>query len=71
LLKQAASELGFNPRRIVVIGDKQSDIEFGQCAGAKTILIADDSSTLTMRAKPDLATSNLLSAARAVTTLGW
>jgi phosphoglycolate phosphatase-like HAD superfamily hydrolase len=55
----------------VVIGDKQSDIEFGQCAGAKTILIADDSSTLTMRAKPDLATSNLLSAARAVTTLGW
>jgi D-glycero-D-manno-heptose 1,7-bisphosphate phosphatase len=71
LLIQAASELGFNSRRVVVIGDKQSDIEFGQCAGAKTILIADDSSTLTMRAQPDLATSNLLDAARAVTTLGW
>jgi len=71
LLRQAAFELGFNPRRTVVIGDKESDIEFGQCAGAKTILIADDSSILTMRAQPDLATSNLLDAARAVTALGW
>jgi D-glycero-D-manno-heptose 1,7-bisphosphate phosphatase len=71
LLTQAAAELGFNPRRSVVIGDKQSDIEFGRCAEAKTILIADDSSTLAMRAQPDLVTANLLDAARAVTTLGW
>ena len=71
LLRQAASELGFNPQRIVVIGDKQSDIEFGQSAGAKTILIAEDSSALTMLAQPDLVTSNLLNAARAVTTLAW
>jgi D-glycero-D-manno-heptose 1,7-bisphosphate phosphatase len=71
LLTQAASELAFDPRRTVVIGDKESDIEFGQCAGAKTIMIAADSSTLAMRARPDLVTSNLLDAARAVTTLGW
>jgi phosphoglycolate phosphatase-like HAD superfamily hydrolase len=63
--------LGFNPRRTVVIGDKESDIEFGQGAGAKTILIAGDSSTLAQRVQPDLVTSNLLDAARAVTTLGW
>ena len=71
LLRQAASELRFDPRRAVVIGDKESDIEFGQCAGAKTILIAQDSSTLAKRAQPDLVTSNLLDAARAVTTRGW
>lgn len=71
LLRQAASDLGFNPRRTVVIGDKESDIEFGQCAGAKTILIAEDSSTVTMRTQPDMVSSNLLEAARVVTTLGW
>jgi D-glycero-D-manno-heptose 1,7-bisphosphate phosphatase len=71
LLNQAASELVFDPWRAVVIGDKESDIEFGRCAGAKTILIAGDSSTFAMRAQPDLVTSNLLDAARAVTTLGW
>jgi len=71
LMRQAASELSFNPRRTVVIGDKQSDIEFGQGAGAKTILIAADSSALATRAQPDLTTSNLLDAARAVTRLGW
>lgn len=71
LLIQAASELVFDPRRSVVIGDKESDIEFGQCAGAKTILIAEESAQLAMRAQPDLVTSNLLDAARAVTTLGW
>jgi D-glycero-D-manno-heptose 1,7-bisphosphate phosphatase len=71
LLIQAASELGFDPRRTVVIGDKPSDIELGQGAGAKTILITADSSAPTMRVPPDLVTSNLLDAARVVTTLGW
>jgi D-glycero-D-manno-heptose 1,7-bisphosphate phosphatase len=71
LLSQAASDLGFNPRRTVVIGDKESDIEFGRCVGAKTILIARDSSTPSLRAHPDMVSSNLLEAARAVTTLGW
>jgi hypothetical protein len=34
-------------------------------------LIAQDSSTATMRAQPDIVSPNLLEAARAVTMLGW
>jgi D-glycero-D-manno-heptose 1,7-bisphosphate phosphatase len=40
LLMEAASELGFEPSRAVVIGDKDSDVEFGKRAGALTMLIA-------------------------------
>jgi D-glycero-D-manno-heptose 1,7-bisphosphate phosphatase len=40
LMLQAAADLGFNPAAAVVIGDKESDIEFGLRAGAKTVLIA-------------------------------
>lgn len=40
LLMDAASELGFEPSRAVVIGDKDSDVEFGKRAGALTMLIA-------------------------------
>jgi D-glycero-D-manno-heptose 1,7-bisphosphate phosphatase len=39
LLLQAASELIFDPALAVIIGDKESDMEFGRLAGAKTILI--------------------------------
>jgi D-glycero-D-manno-heptose 1,7-bisphosphate phosphatase len=42
LMEQAAAELNFDPRKSVVIGDKESDIEFGHRAGAKTILLAAD-----------------------------
>jgi D-glycero-D-manno-heptose 1,7-bisphosphate phosphatase len=66
LLTQAASELKFDPRRAVVIGDKESDIEFGQRAGAKAILIARDSPDPTARIQPDMVFPDLLHAARAV-----
>jgi D-glycero-D-manno-heptose 1,7-bisphosphate phosphatase len=42
LMRLAAAELNFDPRRSVVVGDKESDIEFGNRAGAKTILLAGD-----------------------------
>ena len=71
LLRQAASDLDFDPERSVVIGDKESDMEFGRRAGAKTILIANDSSALSMRIQPDRVLPNLLDAARAMTFLGW
>ena len=44
LLTDAAAELGFDPADAVVIGDKNSDIEFGHRAGALTILIDPDGS---------------------------
>lgn len=71
LLTRAAQELAFNPHRAVVIGDKESDIEFGHRAGAKTILIAGDGQPPSARIKADQVCSNLLDAARAVTAQGW
>jgi D-glycero-D-manno-heptose 1,7-bisphosphate phosphatase len=40
LMAQAAADLKFDPRKAFVVGDKESDIEFGNRAGAKTILLA-------------------------------
>jgi D-glycero-D-manno-heptose 1,7-bisphosphate phosphatase len=73
LLMQAASDLGFNPQRAVVIGDKESDIELGRRAGARTILIAADSAAPAPvpRITPDLVLPTLMHAARAVTDHGW
>jgi D-glycero-D-manno-heptose 1,7-bisphosphate phosphatase len=68
LLLRAASEWGFNPERAVVIGDKVSDVEFGQRAGAKTVLI---SSSAPGQIQPDLILPNLLDAARAVIARAW
>jgi D-glycero-D-manno-heptose 1,7-bisphosphate phosphatase len=39
LLLDAASELGFTPRKAIVIGDKASDVAFGRNVGATTMLI--------------------------------
>jgi D-glycero-D-manno-heptose 1,7-bisphosphate phosphatase len=39
LMLQAARDLGFDPAAAVVIGDKESDMEFGRRAGAATIRI--------------------------------
>ena len=71
LLTQAAAELRFEPRRAVVIGDKESDIEFGQRAGAKTILIARVEPIPKRRTSPDMVVPSLLDAARAVISHGW
>jgi len=39
LIERAARELGFDAKELFVIGDKECDIELGQRAGAKTILV--------------------------------
>ena len=39
LVEQAAAELGFDPARAFVIGDKPSDIQLGTNVGAITILV--------------------------------
>lgn len=69
LLTQAASELAFDPADAVVIGDKESDIEFGRRAGAATILIGVTAPAPTGRIAPDAVVPNLLEAARAVMSL--
>jgi histidinol-phosphate phosphatase family protein len=39
LVKRAAAELGFDPRRGFVVGDKPSDIALGRTIGAVTLLV--------------------------------
>jgi D-glycero-D-manno-heptose 1,7-bisphosphate phosphatase len=50
LMARAAGELGFDPHEAVVIGDKQSDMEFGRNSGAMTVLVASDPSSEQARA---------------------
>jgi D-glycero-D-manno-heptose 1,7-bisphosphate phosphatase len=69
LLIRAASDLGFDPASAIMIGDKESDIEFGRRAGATTVLIAADASAADVRTQPDIIAPNLMEAARAVTAL--
>src|SRR5262245_37490677 len=40
LMWQAARDLGFDPARAIVVGDKSSDVEFGKRCGATTVLIS-------------------------------
>lgn len=69
LLTQAATDLGFDPASAIIIGDKESDIEFGHRAGATTILIAVNPPAAEVKIRPDIIAPNLLEAARAVTAL--
>ncbi|MUM76213.1 HAD-IIIA family hydrolase [Pseudodesulfovibrio sp. F-1] len=39
LVEQAVAVLGFDPRRAVVIGDKEADMLLGRAVGATTILV--------------------------------
>lgn len=66
LMEQAAAELNFDPRRSVVVGDKESDIEFGNRAGAKTILLA--AHTPSSGTTATLTAQTLLEAARFITS---
>jgi D-glycero-D-manno-heptose 1,7-bisphosphate phosphatase len=66
LMTRAASELGFDPASTIMIGDKESDMEFGRRAGATTILIAADASAAHVRTQPDIIAPNLMEAAKAV-----
>src|ERR1700679_243694 len=59
LLLRAASDLGFKPESAVVIGGKESDVEFGRLAGATTIRIATDGQSEPGRTRPDSVAANL------------
>jgi D-glycero-D-manno-heptose 1,7-bisphosphate phosphatase len=67
LLLRAASDLGFKPEWAVVIGDKESDVEFGRLAGATTIRIAADRSETPGGIRPDFVAATLLEAAQIIT----
>lgn len=67
LMRRAAAELGFDPKAAVVIGDKESDIEFGRRAGATTILIAAQA-PIDPRTRADFIAPDLEAAARIVTS---
>jgi D-glycero-D-manno-heptose 1,7-bisphosphate phosphatase len=68
LMQLAAAELGFDPRTAFVIGDKESDVEFGRRAGAMSILLAPPGSEVAGRSHADAIAPNLLAAARLVTS---
>jgi D-glycero-D-manno-heptose 1,7-bisphosphate phosphatase len=68
LLTRAVADLGFDPASAIMIGDKESDIEFGRRAGATTILIAAAAPAANVRIRPDVIAPNLMEAARAVTS---
>ena len=67
LMEQAATELKFDPCNSVVVGDKESDVEFGRCAGARTILISATTLRTSGRSAASLIVPTLLDAARSIT----
>jgi D-glycero-D-manno-heptose 1,7-bisphosphate phosphatase len=69
LLLQAASEQGFEPSSAIVIGDKPSDIEFGQRAGAMTILLSAEDALEPAAVAPDFTARNLWEAAQQISAL--
>jgi D-glycero-D-manno-heptose 1,7-bisphosphate phosphatase len=63
LMEQAAAELNFNPRTSVVVGDKDSDIEFALRAGARAILIASETPYRSKKSAESVTVPTLLEAA--------
>jgi D-glycero-D-manno-heptose 1,7-bisphosphate phosphatase len=67
LMEQAATEFNFSPRSAVVIGDKESDIQFGRRAGARAILISREAPAITESVAGCLAVPTLMHAALSIT----
>jgi D-glycero-D-manno-heptose 1,7-bisphosphate phosphatase len=59
LMRQASKELGFDMSQSIVIGDKDSDIEFGRRAGAVTMLIGQPGPRSPAAPAPDFVVENL------------
>lgn len=68
LMQRASAELGFDPRGAIVIGDKNSDVEFGRRAGAMSVLLAAAGSEAASHSHADAIVPNLLAAARLITS---
>lgn len=67
LMRQAAMELNFNPCRSVVIGDKESDIEFGCRAGARAIWISPEMTSVQRRVEASVTVRTLMDAVLLIT----
>jgi D-glycero-D-manno-heptose 1,7-bisphosphate phosphatase len=67
LMQQAATELRFNPRMSVVVGDKESDIEFGHRAGARAIIISFETAGGSGRIVKSLKVPTLMHAPLSIT----
>jgi D-glycero-D-manno-heptose 1,7-bisphosphate phosphatase len=63
LMQQASRDLGFDMSESIVIGDKDSDIEFGRRAGSVTMLVAGLGPRASSAATPDYVVGNLDEAA--------
>lgn len=68
LMQQAGAEFGFDPADAVVIGDKESDVEFGRQAGATTMLVAG-TALATAQIVADYVVRDLRDAANMLQTL--
>ena len=61
-LRQASHEFGIDLRRSWMVGDRDTDVECGQRAGCRTILVAHPHSDQVGSSRPDYAADNLLEA---------
>jgi D-glycero-D-manno-heptose 1,7-bisphosphate phosphatase len=71
LVDRAAAEVGFDPRRSVVIGDQPGDIELARVVGARSVLVRTGYGRKFERElKPDWTAETLLDAAWAIEQQG-
>lgn len=70
LARAASAELGFDPARSFVIGDKDSDMGMGRAVSARTFLVrpgaAGDNLGPEFEARPDYVVEDLLDAAQRI-----
>jgi phosphoglycolate phosphatase-like HAD superfamily hydrolase len=62
-MRQASAELGFDMSESIVIGDKESDVEFGRRAGALAMQIGNGDSRPSSAIAPDYVVADLKEAA--------
>jgi D-glycero-D-manno-heptose 1,7-bisphosphate phosphatase len=70
MIEQACREMGIDPQRSVMVGDKWLDVATGQAAGTRTLLVrtghgADEEVRPPDGAGPDAILNNLMEA------VGW
>jgi D-glycero-D-manno-heptose 1,7-bisphosphate phosphatase len=70
LLRRASEELDFDMSESIVIGDKDSDVEFGQRAGALTIMIGKGGPRNQSSLNPSYFAENLNEAANFINSIG-
>lgn len=68
LVHRARTELGFDPARSFVIGDKDSDVGLGRAVSARTFLVRSGAATggTVSKARPDYVVEDLVDAARRI-----